>query len=133
MAETMKYGWLRVLNPAAGSPDQYPLDNLPKQANVIGRKVAIAPSDVTIELVTSDLSISRRHCAIKVQFGSKGWTYLLSDLGSKTKTKLYKRNNPQKMIKLEEGEAVYLTEEDVIHLGEIKMQLVLPFSETIKP
>lgn len=127
----MKYGWLRVLNPPHGSPDRYNLEHRSKFTNIIGRKVNIPPPDVSIALDTKDKSISRRHFAIKIMLNPK-WNYLISDLGSQGGTKLYKRNNPNDFIQLEEEDIVFLQEEDVIEIGSLKLQLQLPVAQDKK-
>ncbi len=121
-----KFGWLRILNPPTGCQDRFALRNEKSKSNAIGRRAKISPPDVNILLDTKDNSISRRHCSIKISMRDARYVYLLSDLGSKTGTLIYKRQNNQHQLKIVEGDQVYISDQDIIQVGSLRMQIELP-------
>lgn len=84
----------------------------------IGRKNSSGPtSRPDVEVMTTDMKMSRKHAAIKKK-GKTGFT--LADLGSKNGV-VYNGS------KLEEGEEVYLSDGDTFRLGETTFKV--SFSE----
>lgn len=83
--------------------------------NVIGRKSNTSSSNV--QILTSDLHVSRQHFYIDVDKNGAGYYYVISNANKRNKTKVNEQI-------LDNGDQIQLTKGDVIQIGSVKLEFV---------
>lgn len=104
-----------------GLDHKYELKNERGVQHIVGRKVQGVHIQYPIDI--DDKTLSRKHCEIKIKVSPKGLGYLLTDLASANGTWLYRGSIK---IQIFPEDWVYLVEEDIIQMGNIKMKFEVP-------